>query len=163
MKENQKGFGIVVILIMIMLVLLFGVGWYVYSRYKSTHVSYQEVSSHPEATLIYPGSKIVGKRGSSQEPIETFGNKNPAHAGIDAVTSETTQQIYDFYHQWMIAHGWTPYDIGRTSGQLSTQGYQRGTRESFGVAIDDPTWHKTIASKYPGKTFYETLYILSPP
>lgn len=163
-RDSQKGFGLIgIVIVFFTLLLVSGIGWYIYSwKHPSGAVSYQEVSSHPEASLLYPGSTLIGKRGGSQQPAE-FGNKNPASAGGIAVTAATSQQVNDFYHQWMTTHGWTSYPVSRVGDQLSNQGYQRGARESFGIGIDDPTQYKDIASKYPGETIYNFLYILTPP
>lgn len=165
MKKNQKGFGILeVLIIIIVLLLLFGVGEYVYSRYKHSHVSYQEVSSRPEANLLYPGSTVIRKVGSGQEP-SFAGNKSPAFAGAVAATTATAQQVNDFYSKWMTAHGWTPYSIGLVGPEISAQGYQRGARERFTLGIDDPKLLAgTISSSIPrDKTIYEFRYFLPPP
>ena len=126
-------------------------------------ISYQEVSSHPEANLVFPGSSVVRKIGSGQ--LATFaGDRNPAFAGAIAATHAAPEAVNAFYRQWMLQHGWTPYDVFLVGGQLSNEGYKRGPRERFTIGIDDPkSMSKSISSPIPkGETVYEFRYFLPP-
>jgi len=72
--------------------------------------------------------------------------------------------IYAWYRDWMLGHGWTPFQPLRAGTQRSVEGYQRGDRERFNVAMDDPTsLSRALGRTLPaGVTVFEVRYIVFP-
>jgi len=88
--------------------------------------------SHPEASLDYPGSKVLETR-VYPEPTSDF--DGPAQASIQTQLEATgtvptdsyPQAIFDWYAAYLTAHGW------RAVGQPGSQTFTRGVREIFEV------------------------------
>jgi hypothetical protein len=127
-------------------------------------VSYEFVNARPPAHLVYPNAqtlRIIG-HGESRYPAE--GVTNSAFAGAILATRDSPAQVYAWYQQKLLADHWKRYQLAALlSTQLSAQGYQRGTRESFVVAIDDP--HQlsgVIGTQLPaGGTLFEYTYSIT--
>lgn len=61
---------------------------------------------------------------------------DPAFAGAVLTSEATPARIYLWYQRWLLKHGWRSHaDISSTSWK-SLEGYARGTREDFIVAMD---------------------------
>jgi len=127
-------------------------------------VSYEFVNSRPPAHFVYPNAqtlRVIG-HGESRYPAE--GVTNSAFAGAILATHDSPAQVYAWYQQKLLADHWKPYQLAALlSTQLSAEGYQRGTRETFVVAIDDP--HQlsgVIGTQMPtGGTLFEYTYSIS--
>ncbi len=125
-------------------------------------VSYQEVKSHPEATLYYPGSEVVRVIGSGEVRNYIEGGSNSAFAGAILRTDDTPERVYAWYRAWVVDHGWQTNEVSGASPWLSAQGYQRGSRERFLVAIDNPVvLSQVLGSQVPTSgTLFETRYTI---
>ena len=89
---------------------------------------------------------------------------NSAFAGAILGTPDSPAHVYAWYQQRLLADHWKPYQLAALlSTQLSAQAYQRGTRESFVVAIDDPhQLSSVIGSQLPaGGTLFEYTYSIA--
>jgi hypothetical protein len=126
-------------------------------------VTYQDVSAHPEAALYYPGAKVVAVRGGDERTymIEW---RNSAHAGAVLASQDTADQIYAWYRQRLTAHGWSSCDIARTVDEISAQGYCRGHREHFSVAVDTRLFREEMLGQTlpDANTIFETNYLIAP-
>lgn len=88
---------------------------------------------------------------------------NSAFAGAILVTHDSPAQVYAWYQQKLLADHWKAYQLAALlSTQLSAQGYQRGTREFYVVAIDDPKQLSgVIGAQVPtGGTVFEYTYTI---
>jgi len=127
-------------------------------------VSYQFVNSRAPAHLVYSSAQIlrVIGHGESRYPAESV--TNSAFAGAVLVTDDAPAQVYAWYRERLMADHWEPYQLAALlSTQLSAQGYQRGTRESFVVAISDPHQLSAVTgSQLPiGATLFEYTYSIT--
>lgn len=99
-------------------------------------VSYDFVKSRPEAHLYYPGSKVFSPFGGAEER-HLFGKNSSAFVGAVLTSTDSPKQIYQWYKDWMLSHGWQLSVFLRATGQTSIEGYARGSRERFYVAMED--------------------------
>lgn len=126
-------------------------------------VTYKEVSAHPEATLYYPGATVLSLRGSDERTY-MITNRSAAFAGAVLSTTDSADQVYAWYQHWLTAHGWSACEVVRTLDQISVQGYCRGHREHFTIAVDNPQFLRPS----PGQastaavTTFETAYLIAP-
>src|SRR6266446_6446897 len=67
-------------------------------------VSYQFISSRPEAKLYYPNAKVFTTFGHSESHSEA--GISPAIAGAVMISGDPPEKIYQWYHDWLLAHGW---------------------------------------------------------
>jgi hypothetical protein len=127
-------------------------------------VSYAFINSRAPAHVVYPNAqtlRVIG-HGESRYPAE--GVTNSAGAGAVLVTDDSPAEVYAWYQQRLLADHWKPYELAALlSTQLSAQGYQRGTREFFVVAIDDPRMlGRVIGTQLPaGGTLFEYTYSIA--
>ncbi len=127
-------------------------------------VSYQFVNSRSPAHLVYPNAqtlRVIG-HGESRYPAE--GVTNSAFAGAILVTQDSPAQVYAWYQAQLHADHWKPFQLAALlSTQLSAQGYQRGARENFVVAIVDPKQLSGVIGKQlpSGGTLFEYSYSIS--
>jgi len=127
-------------------------------------LSTAEVSTHPEAHLYYPGSTLVSHFGGGQYHHPLSGDDDAAFAGGVLAPRAAPAAIYLWYQRWALKHGWRSYDFPPLSTQKSTEGFERGQREIFIVAIDDPhILGETTGRRIPrGGTVYEIRYEIIP-
>lgn len=127
-------------------------------------VSYAEVNRHVEAHLAYPGSRPVARFGAGEYHHPLSGHDDAAFAGGILATVATPAQVYHWYERWTAAHGWRPYAVSTLSTQRSAQGFERGRREFFIVAIDNPhLLSETIGRPIPrARTIDEISYSILP-
>lgn len=127
-------------------------------------VSLEYVSSRPEAKLFYPYGSVVSRIGLPQENTES--GLGVAFAGAIMTTGDSPDKVYQWYHDWLLAHGWHRDDNmvgGLVMTQTSIQAYTRGEkREVFYVAMDN---HKflgwTIGKQLPSNvTIFEFRYAI---
>jgi hypothetical protein len=126
-------------------------------------VTYKDVGAHPEATLYYPGAEVVLVTGGDERTY-MITSRSAAHAGAILASQDTADQIYAWYRQWLTAHGWSSCDIVRAVHQVSAQGYCRGHREHFSVAVDNRRFlEETLGQIVPDtNTIFETNYFIAP-
>ncbi len=127
-------------------------------------VSFESVSSRPPAHLIYPGAQTLRAIGAGESRYPAEGVTNSAFAGAVLVTQDSPAQVYAWYNDRLAADGWKTYQLAALlSTQISAKGYQRGTREFFVVAIDDPhQLSAVISNKVPaGATLLEFRYTIT--
>ena len=126
-------------------------------------VSYEFVSSRPESKLYYPNGKIFSRFGQPQRRV----NEGLGVAFIGAVMTsyDPAERIYQWYSDWLIAHGWQRNEKKEAimaSGWISVKKYIKGERELFEVAMNDPKqleW--TLGKQIPkNKTVFEFSYMI---
>ena len=130
-------------------------------------VTGQFLDAQPEAHLLYPGSTVViGATGSGQTS-DLFTGTNAAVIGMTAVTTAPMATVYAWYRTWMAAHGWhsaETYVVGPIG--LNSEGYTKGTRESFFIEEDSQVMAKIEkypwAAKEAGKTIYDFNFMIKP-
>ncbi|MDQ6899761.1 MAG: hypothetical protein M3072_09660 [Candidatus Dormibacteraeota bacterium] len=124
-------------------------------------VSYQFVNSRSPAHLVYPNAQTlrVIDQGESRYPAE--GITNSAFAGAILLTQDSPAEVYSWYQAHLQADRWKPFQLAALlSTQLSAQGYQRGAREAFVVAMNDPKQLSGVIGKQlpSGGTLFEYSY-----
>lgn len=127
-------------------------------------VSETFVRSRPEAQLVYPGSQTVWPFWNGELSNYPDSGKSSAFAGAVLASTDSADQIYAWYQSWLTGHGWTTTPFLRAAGQPSIQGYKRGDRELFSVAMDDPTAiSRTIGQPVPAdRNIFEFRYMIEP-
>jgi hypothetical protein len=125
-------------------------------------VTYAQVSSHEESHLYYPGSTVFSPFGSRE--VGGLEGKESAFAGAVLTTTAPPDTVMQWYAHWASSHGWTAYAAPRLSNQTTTNGYYRGKRENFIVAIDDPAaLGRVLGRSVPTDvTVYEVSYSIHP-
>lgn len=126
-------------------------------------VSYQAVSSRPPAHLLYPGAQTLRLIGAGESRYPSEGVTNSAFAGALLMTPDPPSQVYTWYRNHLTADGWKTYQLAALlSTQISAQGYQRGSREYFVVAIDDPRQLSAVLGNQvqAGATIVEFRYTI---
>jgi len=126
-------------------------------------VSLGNVNAHPEAHLYYPASREFSRFGSGDTP-QMSSTPDVAYAGGIVATSASARALYLWYQRWMLAHGWRSHDYVGSTTWTSHEGFARGTREEFIVAVDDPhLLSGTINRRLPKtRTIYEITYAILP-
>jgi len=155
--------------------LLAAAGYIVYQLWFGNHltdraalplgpVSYQYVSGRPESRLRYPGAQQVEAFGAGERANPIEGGSTSAFTGAILATHDSPDQIYTWYADQLAARHYRPYDVLGASTWKSEQGYERGTRERFLVAIDDPTFlGAAIGRKVPSdENVFEFRYVIFP-
>jgi len=129
----------------------------------TARVSLGDVNAHREAHLYYPGSREFSRFGSG-DTTQASSKPDVAYAGGIATTGATTSALYLWYQRWMLAHGWRSHDYVGSTTWTSHEGFARGTREEFIVAVDDPQLlGGTINRRLPeARTVYEITYVILP-
>jgi hypothetical protein len=102
-------------------------------------VTFDQVKSHPEGHLFYPGAHIYWPIGGGEQRNSIEGGTNPAFSGAILTSNRSPDEIFAWYQSWLFSHGWAldQRAIGSTVW-VSYVGFKRGSREQFTVAIDDP-------------------------
>lgn len=127
-------------------------------------VSYEAVSSRAPAHLSYPSAQTLRVLGTGETRYPAEGVTNSAFAGAVLMSRDSPAEVYAWYHDHLTSDGWKTYQLAALlSTQVSAQGYQRGTRERFVVAIDDPRrLSAVIGSQLPtGATLFEYTYTIT--
>jgi hypothetical protein len=129
-------------------------------------VSYELISSRPEAKLYYPDSQVLSPFGQPEKQGDFISGSERAFAGAILTSSDKPEKIYQWYRDWLLAHGWQSDEHafgGLASTQISLQGYSKGQRETLYIAINDPKqlgW--TLGKKVPANmTVFEIRYFIS--
>ncbi len=129
-------------------------------------VTYSDISRHAEAHLYYPGSTIISRFGSGEQRASDSSGGQPgaAFAGGIATSNDTRSNIYYWYLVWMLKHGWNPHDFARATTWQSLEGFVRGKREKFIIAVDYPDLlSETLGRPVPkARTVYEINYFILP-
>lgn len=127
-------------------------------------VSLDFIKSRPEAQLYYPGSEVFSLFGGPEES-RPFKKNSSAFYGAILISNDSPEQIYQWYKDWMLSHGWQPRTFPRATTQTSLQGYTRDSRERFFVAMDDPeSLAGTLGRPVPQDegTVFEIWYAILP-
>lgn len=129
----------------------------------TARVSLRDVNSHPEAHLYFPASREFSRFGAS-DTMQASSKPDVAYAGGIATTGANASALYLWYQRWMLAHGWRSHDYVGSTTWTSHEGFARGTREEFIVAVDDPRLlGGTINRRLPkARTVYEITYAILP-
>jgi len=131
----------------------------------SDPVSYQQVKAHAEAQLYYPGAQVLLPFGGGEDKNAIEGVVNAAFVGAVLRVNAPSQSIYRWYQDWMTSHGWKSSPTIRATTQLSIEGYARGQRERFSVAMDDASQLGQPLGQQipPGQgTIFEIRYMILP-
>ena len=129
-------------------------------------VSVKFIESQPEAHLPYPGSTMIGGQSGGGENHDIF-TVNPAIISTWAATTAPMATIYAWYRTWFTSRGWRPSQV-LALGPLgiSSQGYAKGTRESFVVQADSQELARInrypIPPRLQTETLYSTTFIIEP-
>jgi hypothetical protein len=170
-KKNKNKKKYIIFISIFTTLIIFGI-WYVwfrptYDQYglPTRLVSYEYVSSRPEAKLFYPNGKVYSPFGQAMR-----NNNSVAFTGAVMTSTDPPEKIYKWYHDWLLAHSWR-YDEqaigGRATTQVSIKSYSRSgsgidSREVFYIAMDDPKslgW--VIGRQMPtNTTVFEFRYII---
>ena len=127
-------------------------------------VSIDFVKSRPEAQLHYPGAEVFSIFGGPEEN-RPFQKNSTAFYGAVLISSDSPEQIYQWYKDWMLTHGWQPHEYFRATTQTSLEGFAKGGREEFYVAMNDPELLEgTLGRKLPenAHTVFEIAYFIVP-
>lgn len=133
-------------------------------EFPSGAVSYEFVKSRPESQLFYPGAEVFHQFGGSEAGNIITGPTSSAFAGAILTTNDSSGQIYQWYREQLLPSEWKPTDFLLADTQLSIQGYERGNREKFYVAINEPSrLSRTLGRLVPaGVTVFEFRYHIVP-
>ncbi len=136
-----------------------------YDQYgiPSRPVSYEFISSKPEAKLFYPTGTVVQPFGDGQKKsLYSKSGYGVAFAGAVMSSTDSPEQIYAWYRDWLLSHGWTLFDDDfktLVDTQTSKQAYTKNnldwgdSRETFYVAMNDPkVISEAIGKKVPAST-----------
>lgn len=126
-------------------------------------VSYEFVKSRPEAQLFYPGAEVFHRFGGKEIGFFTSPSSS-AFAGGILMSNNSPEQIYQWYKEWLLTRGWQPADFLLVDTQISLQGYTRGNREDFYVAMNNPKrLAATLGRPVPDNvTIFEVRYVIIP-
>jgi len=126
-------------------------------------VRVRDLETHKEATLYYPAATLLA-HGSTAEQHQVVGSPLPASAKSILATPDSTEKVYAWYGDWLLAHGWRGRDVLRSTAEQSVRSWDRGSRETFDVAILNPTRTWSIFGKQipSGRTLVETRYLIIP-
>ena len=81
------------------------------------------------------------------------------------MSDKSSAEINAWYHDQLAANGWQTWNgAGLLDTMFTQNGYERGTRERFIIAIDNPrTLALTLGTKLPTSgTIYEFRYYIIP-
>jgi len=169
MKKYLKKHKKVLIILGVAILILFVIWWkffrvtYDANGIPNPLVSYEYVSSKPEAKLFYPNGKLFQHFGRKQVQVEE--GLGVAFVGAIMTTTDTPEDVYSWYNTWLVAHGWKENVLAErvmAGGQNSVKDYERGTREVFDIAMDDPKLlSETLGKKVPTNvTVFEFSYMI---
>lgn len=129
----------------------------------SCRLTYLQVAALPEGKLYYPGATILRHIGADEETGGLEGEPVSAFAGAISGTPDSSSVVYAWYRTSLESHGWTSTRIGATQAWLSAQGYTRGRREHFVVAMDNPkVLESLIGQSLPSSgTVFEFTYTIA--
>ena len=147
LDHRPAGRRLILLVLLPLTLLLLGSAWWVMRNTGNDSaglpngpVSYAQITAHPEARLYYPGSRVFSPFGGPERSYMTLDGRehDPAFAGAVLTSNATPARIYLWYQLWLLKHGWRSHaDLGSTNWK-SLEGYARGTREDFIVAMDYP-------------------------
>lgn len=164
----KKRIYLILAIIILLLIVLSGIYWNFFIReiydennLPTRFVSYEFVSSRTEARLYYPGSQEYHRFG------EDSARAGYAQAGAILFSKDPPEKIYAWYRQWFTTHGWhyDEYAFGGTATtQTSLEGYRRGEREKFYVAMNDKDSLGWVLGKKNSSdgTVFEIRYFINP-
>jgi hypothetical protein len=133
-------------------------------RLPTDPVSYQFVNSRAPAHLVYPNAQTLWVIGAGESHYPADGVANSAFAGAVLATHDSPAQVYAWYLNRLTADRWRPYQLfALLSTEISAKGYQRGRREFFVVAINDPRQLSAAIGTQlpPGVTVFEYTYTIT--
>jgi len=149
-----------------LLVLVVGAAWWLVSSRSSSaqdglpvgDISFKFISQRTEASLSFPGSRVIHRFGSG---YGSGYNAAEAFAGAVLRADATPEQIYAWYGDWLVGHGWTyKFDVRLGAWLAPGPQYRRGSRELFEVGPDNPTYLDFPTGS--GGTLYEARYTIKP-
>jgi hypothetical protein len=122
-----------------------------------------ELATHAESHLFYPGSTVVRSVGSNQIANPAAGEPDPAYAGAILTVSATSDQLYAFYDQQLLAKGYHSVTDYRLSSQVSGQAWEVDQRVQVQVGIFDPALlqqdQNITTATQPGELVYEVVLV----
>lgn len=125
-----------------------------------------DLTRHPEAALWFPRSRVVSSEGADQSTTLLIGwATEPASIGHILTTAAPVPRVLAWYDHWMITHHWRHWKgfVFNASWMLA-EGYARGLREEFTVAIWDPSAFMSSGQTAQSRerTVYEMRYVVEP-
>lgn len=92
-------------------------------------------------------------------------SNSSAFAGAILISKDSPEQIYQWYKDWLLTHGWQPAQVAMATGEASIEGYARGSRERFDVAMEDPELLGGVLGRHVPQdegTVFEISYMIFP-
>jgi len=125
-------------------------------------VSREYISQQPEAHLLYPRAALIRvfQHGEAHNP-DAVG----AAAGAVAQTPQSADMIYRWYQDTLARDGWKHHRLAALLDTwASAEGFQRGEREYFTVAVDKPArLSRVLSIPMPsGQVVFEYRYEITP-
>jgi hypothetical protein len=82
-------------------------------------VTQDELRTHPESALLYPGSHAVRRIGADEHRQAGEHEPDPAYAGVVASTSVSVATLLGWYGRQFTARGYSPAAYYRPSNQVA--------------------------------------------
>lgn len=128
-------------------------------------LTYQDVRAVLINDLQYPESELLLEAGRSESADRTTGKVSEAYARQIRFNSLSEEEVYRWYSERLVSAKWQ-----RSSGFIlatthrSIEGYTRGEREWFYVAVNEPdALAATLGRALPsGRTLFEITYGVTP-
>jgi hypothetical protein len=128
-------------------------------------VSYGEIRSHREATLFYPGSRLIESDGWGEyaercsSPLLVCTRRDvPAFVGNQLIVEDATaDQIFGWYQDKLSAAGWRP---GPSGDSAHIEAYLRGPVEHFDVNVHSVEESRDLIGGQRNLILYFTGYQL---
>jgi hypothetical protein len=128
-------------------------------------VRIDQVKTHPEAHLFYPGAHLYWPISGGQQDNFVDGGTNFPFAGGILMSRDSSDAIYKWYADWLTTRGWAQYQNVSSTTWLSHMDFKRGTREFFTIAVEDPAaLSRVLGTRVPTDrgTVFEVRYEIAP-
>jgi hypothetical protein len=127
-------------------------------------VTQQELRRIPDATLLFPGSKVVRAIGSDERKQAGEHEPDPAFAGSIAVVPATVDTLLAWYDHQLLPRGYRRATYYKLAGQSTGRAWTApGNREQVQVGIyaaGSPLPGKPVPGKVPtGRVGYEIVFV----
>jgi hypothetical protein len=129
-------------------------------------VGYQELLSHREVTLYYPGSRVLNFYGNAEYPERCQSTPSLMCVRADVPASISTiltapatasADVFLWYQEQLSRRGWRP----GYSNADETRVYERAPGEAFRLVVQTPETSRTLLGGTEALIDYDTSYFLS--
>ena len=119
-------------------------------------VTEQQLRDHPQASLLYPGSRPIRQVGADEHAHPGDSEPDPAYAGVLATTAVPEPELIAWYDQQLTARGYSRAAYYRPSDQDTGAAWTiPNSREHVQVGVYGSTAGVSVA----GSTTYEELLV----